>query len=76
MPFAGYKDFEDCKSKNRDKRDPDAYCGSIKHNTEDKAMARDNLQKAMADFEATAPKDRDPAAVLAGIAKLRKALSL
>jgi hypothetical protein len=38
MPFAGYKDFADCTSRNRDKGDPDAYCGAIKRDTEDKAM--------------------------------------
>lgn len=37
MPFAGYSDFADCVSRNRDKDDPDAYCGSIKHEVEDKA---------------------------------------
>jgi hypothetical protein len=35
-PFADYDDFADCTSKNRDKGDPDAYCGEIKHRTEDK----------------------------------------
>lgn len=39
MPFAGYSSFDDCVSKNRDKDDPEAYCGSIKHKTEDKAMS-------------------------------------
>lgn len=34
-PFAGYKDFADCVSKNQDKHDPEAYCGSIKHKVED-----------------------------------------
>ncbi len=38
MPFAGYTNFDDCVSRNRDKRDPDAYCGSIKHKVEDKAL--------------------------------------
>lgn len=33
-PFAGYKDFADCVSKNQDKEDPKAYCGSIKGKTE------------------------------------------
>lgn len=33
-PFADYKDFADCVSKNKDKGDPDAYCGSIKHKIE------------------------------------------
>ena len=35
MPFAGYKDFADCVAKNQDKSDPNAYCGSIKHQVED-----------------------------------------
>lgn len=35
-PFAGYDDFDDCTSENSDKRDPKAYCGEIKHRTEDK----------------------------------------
>ncbi len=34
MPFAGYSDFADCVSQNQDKDDPDAYCGSIKHQVE------------------------------------------
>ncbi len=35
MPFAGYKDFDDCVAKNRDKKNPQAYCGAIKHKVED-----------------------------------------
>lgn len=35
-PFAGYDDFEDCESQNQDKGDTGAYCGEIKHRTEDK----------------------------------------
>ncbi len=34
MPFANYKDFQDCVSKNKDKSNPQAYCGSIKAKTE------------------------------------------
>ena len=34
-PFAGYKDFADCVAKNKDKSNPDAYCGYIKHKVED-----------------------------------------
>ena len=34
MPFAGYTSFEDCVSKNQDKDNPEAYCGSIKAKTE------------------------------------------
>lgn len=38
MPFGGYKDFDECEDKNKDKQDPGAYCGEIKHRTEDKAI--------------------------------------
>jgi hypothetical protein len=34
MPFAGYKDFADCVSKNSDKKDPQAYCGTIQSQAE------------------------------------------
>lgn len=34
-PFAGYKDFADCVAKNKDKDNPEAYCGYIKHKVED-----------------------------------------
>lgn len=40
MPFAGYADFDACVDANRDKDSPDAYCGSIKHKVEDKAMRK------------------------------------
>lgn len=35
-PFAGYDDFADCVSDHGDADDPSAYCGEIKHRTEDK----------------------------------------
>ncbi len=42
MPFAGYKDFDDCVKKNSDKEDPKAYCAQIQRKAEedekDKAM--------------------------------------
>lgn len=38
-PFADYKDFEDCTEQNSDKDNPEAYCGEIKHRTEDKKTA-------------------------------------
>jgi len=34
VPFAGYKDFEDCVRKNQDKSDPDAFCGWLKSKVE------------------------------------------
>lgn len=39
-PFAGYEDFDDCTSQNSGKDDPDAYCGEIKHRTEDKGSKK------------------------------------
>ena len=35
MPFAGYENFADCVRKNRDKDNPEAYCGEIKKRAED-----------------------------------------
>jgi hypothetical protein len=43
MPFAGYKDFEDCKNKNKDKDTPDAYCGYIKNQVEGGAKKEEAL---------------------------------
>lgn len=37
-PFAGYRDFKDCVAKNKDKDDPEAYCGSIKAKAEIKDL--------------------------------------
>ena len=33
-PFAGYQDFSACVAANKNKGDPNAYCGYIKHKTE------------------------------------------
>lgn len=35
-PFGPYKNFQDCVNKNRDKKDPDAYCATIKRQVEGK----------------------------------------
>jgi len=35
MPFAGYDDWKDCISKNSDKSNPEAYCGSIQAKVEE-----------------------------------------
>ena len=53
-PFAGYEDFDDCTSKNSDKDDSDAYCGEIKHRTEDKKESR----RRRADFDGTQDLDQ------------------
>lgn len=34
MPFAGYKDFADCVSQNKDKKDPEGYCSVIMRQVE------------------------------------------
>jgi hypothetical protein len=34
MPFAGYKDFDECVAKNGDKANPKAYCASIQRKVE------------------------------------------
>jgi len=34
MPFAGYRDFADCVAKNRDKKNPKAYCATIMRKVE------------------------------------------
>jgi hypothetical protein len=34
VPFAGYRDFADCVAKNRDKKDPDAYCAEVQRRSE------------------------------------------
>jgi hypothetical protein len=53
-PFAGYEDFEDCEKKNSDKDRPDAYCGEIKHRTEDSKEAKIafDLQQQVAEDDA------------------------
>jgi hypothetical protein len=38
MPFADYKDFDDCVRKNSDKNDPKAYCGSIEHKVKESTV--------------------------------------
>lgn len=38
MPFAGYKNFAACVAANKDKKNPEAYCGSIMHAVEDKGV--------------------------------------
>lgn len=45
-PFAGYENFADCKAKNSDKDNPDAYCGYMMRQTEgEKSTERLDLSK-------------------------------
>ena len=39
-PFGDYEDWDDCISKNRNKGNPEAYCGKIKHQVEDYADSK------------------------------------
>lgn len=43
MPFADFLDFDDCESKNKDKGDPGAYCGKIKHQVEGEVVVMPEL---------------------------------
>jgi len=45
-PFAGYADFDDCVSKNQDKKNPEAYCGAIQAQAE-KGLEDDEKQKSL-----------------------------
>ena len=46
MPFADYADFNDCLSKNGDKKDPAAYCSTIERTVEGKAVTKGVLSIA------------------------------
>jgi hypothetical protein len=54
-PFAGYDDFSDCESQNSDKDDSGAYCGEIKHKTEDKKKSSRRKRGGPNDIPAPAP---------------------
>jgi hypothetical protein len=54
-PFADYKDFADCVSKNKDKRNPEAYCASIEQKIKEARKKKDaeprtEKERAMAHF--------------------------
>jgi hypothetical protein len=54
MPFADYKDFDDCVAKNKDKEDPAAYCAAIKQKAESEEgrehVVSDLFEAVEADF--------------------------
>jgi hypothetical protein len=52
-PFAGYQDFAACVAQNKDKGNPNAYCGYIKHKVEDKKGT-----------ESVLPEDKNPNTIL------------
>lgn len=43
MPFAGYKDFDECVAKNKDKANPKGYCASIMRKVEGKDMEKEHF---------------------------------
>jgi len=45
VPFGEYESLEDCVAKNKDKEDPAAYCGAIKHAVEEQ-VADEEVIKA------------------------------
>jgi len=44
-PFGGYSDFAACVKANQDKDNPEAYCGKIKHETEEMVTVRANIKQ-------------------------------
>lgn len=49
MPFAGYKDFNDCMAQNANKQDPRGYCATIMRAVE--KAEQDDTESALAKFE-------------------------
>ncbi len=47
MPMGQYRNFAECVRKNSDKKNPEAYCGAIKHAVEGKKkmMAGDMMME-------------------------------
>lgn len=41
MPFAKYRDFDDCVRRNSDKRDPQAYCAAIERAVKTHKLRKD-----------------------------------
>jgi len=54
-PFAGYTDFADCVAKNSDKDNPEAYCGSIKHQVEGETYFRTKVAEYFNNITETFP---------------------
>lgn len=66
MPFAGYKDWNECIAKNSDKSDPQAYCGSIQAKVEEANRIYSKEQDAQEPQGLTTP---DAGAQDEGVAK-------
>lgn len=49
LPFAGYKNFQDCVSQNQNKKNPEAYCAFIIHQVEGKKKQAEKPPKAQWD---------------------------
>lgn len=41
MPLGKYKNFAECVAANRDKQDPQAYCGAIEHMIKERHMMKE-----------------------------------
>jgi len=55
-PFAGYSSFDDCVSKNKDRKDPEAYCAVIMRKVEGKGL-NEILDKVVSLLSASAVRD-------------------
>src|SRR6185503_10455395 len=57
MPIGQYKNFADCVKKNQDKRNPEAYCGKIKHAVEGNELKTATGREIIAVSEAEFSRD-------------------
>lgn len=49
MSFAGYKSFDQCVAKNKNRGNPHAYCGAIQATAEGKGKHKKTKKQAMLD---------------------------
>ena len=45
MPFGQYKNFADCVKKNRDKKNPEAYCAEIERRIKARRQAKHSKKR-------------------------------
>ena len=49
-PIGEYSNFADCVKKNKDKKDPKAYCGTIEHNIKEAREKKKDMKKERLTF--------------------------
>ena len=46
-PFAGFRDFQDCVNKNKDKKSPEAFCAYLHHKATGKWPSEKNVTSVL-----------------------------